>query len=175
MLEYPVTHYTDNSYYLHRGLDKKYKYSGTLFINADNRADFTDDNTIIYGHNMANGSMFGTLKKYKTKTFYKNNKYFYVYTRKTGIDLETGEKTDEILKYEIKNVCIVNPNSKLYTISFADSISKQDYLDSFHGLYGNKLELEKSICTLSTCTNYGRKRLCIQGSLISRENFKNDK
>lgn len=170
VLEYPVTYYSDNEYYLHRGLDKKYKYSGTLFINSDNSSDFKDDNTIIYGHNMTSGSMFGKLKKYKSKSFYKEHKYFYVYTRKTGTDPDTLKAVDEVLKYEIKNISVVNPDSKIYTIMFADSDSKKSYLESFHGLYGNKLDLDKSICTLSTCTNYSRQRLCVQGSLIERKN-----
>ena len=55
MLEYPVVQSDDNNYYLHRGLDKKYKYSGTLFIDYHNNSNFTDDNTIIYGHNMTSG------------------------------------------------------------------------------------------------------------------------
>lgn len=173
MLEYPVVQGKDNSYYLHRDLDKSYKYSGTLFINADNNANFTDDNTIIYGHNMTSGSMFGNLKRYKSKSYYQEHKYFYVYTRKTGSDPITGEKTDEKLKYEIKNVCIVNPVSKIYTIQFGDLNAKEEWLNSFHGLFGNELDLDKTICTLSTCTNLSRQRLCVQGSLISRKNFDN--
>lgn len=173
LLEYPVVQGKDNSYYLHRDLDKTYKYSGTLFINADNSSDFIDDNTIIYGHNMTSGSMFGSLKKYKSKSYYKEHKYFYVYTRKTGIDPVTGEKVDEKLKYEIKNVCVVNPVSKIYTIKFGDISAKEEWLSSFHGLYGNDLDLDKTICTLSTCTNLSRQRLCVQGSLMNRKNFSN--
>lgn len=179
VLEYPVVQAKDNSYYLHRGLDKTYKYSGTLFIDCNNNSDFTDDNTIIYGHNMTSGSMFGSLKKYKSESYLAKHKYFYVYTRNTKEDsnkpfrLDHANWSDEVLKYEIKNVCVVNLGSKIYTLQFGDDFTQQDYINRYHGLFGNKLDTDKKICTLSTCTNFGRQRLCIQGSLISRKTLKN--
>lgn len=198
MLEYPVVQSDDNSYYLHRGLDKKYKYSGTLFIDYHNNSNFTDDNTIIYGHNMTSGRMFGSLKKYKSKQYMQEHKYFFVHTRGTGglddgtDDNFSSENTnttdtsqnssdtssasqnssngyDEVLKYEIKNVCVVNLGSRIYTVQFGDNFTKEDYINSYHGLYGNALDKDKTICTLSTCTNFGRQRLVVQGSLISRK------
>ena len=197
MLEYPVVQSDDNNYYLHRGLDKKYKYSGTLFIDYHNNSNFTDDNTIIYGHNMTSGRMFGSLKKYKSKQYMQEHKYFFVHTRGTGglddgtddsfspDDSFSSENTnttdtsqnsssssngyDEVLKYEIKNVCVVNLGSRIYTVQFGDNFTKEDYINSYHGLFGNALDKDKTICTLSTCTNFGRQRLVVQGSLISRK------
>ena len=195
MLEYPVVQSDDNSYYLHRGLDKKYKYSGTLFIDYHNNSNFTDDNTIIYGHNMTSGRMFGSLKKYKSKQYMQEHKYFFVHTRGTGgldngtddsfspenldtpstsqnnsdISKNNSNGYDEVLKYEIKNVCIVNLGSRIYTVQFGDNFTKEDYINSYNGLYGNALDKEKTICTLSTCTNFGKQRLVVQGSLISRK------
>lgn len=162
MLEYPVVQSDDNSFYLHRGLDKKYKYSGTLFIDYHNNSDFTDDNTIIYGHNMTSGRMFGSLKKYKSKSYMQKHKYFFVHVK--GVN----GNTDEVLKYEIKNVCVVNLGSKIYTIQFGDNFTQEDYINQYHGLFGNSLDKDKTICTLSTCTNFGRQRLVVQGSLINR-------
>ena len=162
MLEYPVVQSDDNSFYLHRGLDKKYKYSGTLFIDYHNNSDFTDDNTIIYGHNMTSGRMFGSLKKYKSKSYMQKHKYFFVHVKMVN------GNTDEVLKYEIKNVCVVNLGSKIYTIQFGDNFTQEDYINQYHGLFGNSLDKDKTICTLSTCTNFGRQRLVVQGSLINR-------
>lgn len=201
MLEYPVVQSDDNNYYLHRGLDKKYKYSGTLFIDYHNNSNFTDDNTIIYGHNMTSGRMFGNLKKYKSKQYMQEHKYFFVHTRGTGglddgsddsfssenpdttnttqnsssssdtssITQNSSNDYDEVLKYEIKNVCVVNLGSRIYTVQFGDNFTKEDYINSYHGLFGNALDKDKTICTLSTCTNFGRQRLVVQGSLISRK------
>ena len=174
VLEYPVVQSDDNSFYLHRGLDKKYKYSGTLFIDCHNNSDFIDDNTIIYGHNMTSGRMFGSLKKYKSKSYMKEHKYFFIHTKKTKENsdepfrLDRENWSDEILEYEIKNVCIVNLGSKIYTIQFGDDFTQEDYINRYHGLFGNALDKDKTICTLSTCTNFGQQRLVVQGSLINR-------
>ena len=45
-----------------------------------NTPDFQDYHTILYGHNMKNLSMFGSLKKYKTEDFYKDHQFFTIYT-----------------------------------------------------------------------------------------------
>ena len=69
-INYAIVQTTDNDYYLRRGLDKKYSYSGTLFADFRNAGDFTDENTIIYGHNMKNESMFGTLVNYERQEYF---------------------------------------------------------------------------------------------------------
>lgn len=71
-IDYPVLQTThDNEYYLRRGFDKLYAMSGSLFVDANCRLTSpTTANWIIYGHNMGNGSMFGTLPRYAKKDFY---------------------------------------------------------------------------------------------------------
>ncbi len=58
VLNYPVTHTDNNEYYLNHLYDGTYNKVGCLFADYENRADFSDRNTIIYGHNMRDGSMF---------------------------------------------------------------------------------------------------------------------
>lgn len=65
-ISYPILHGEDNEYYLHRLADKTYNFSGSIFMETENTTDFEDCNTIIYGHNMKNGSMFGKLKKIRS-------------------------------------------------------------------------------------------------------------
>ena len=61
-IDYPVLHNTQsNAYYLHRNIDKEYSSSGIPFLDYQCKADLSDDNTIIYGHNMRNGTMFHDL------------------------------------------------------------------------------------------------------------------
>ena len=55
---------------------------GTIFLNADNNANFNDRNSIIYGHRMKDGSMFRKLDEYKDKSFWEANPYF-TFTRRT--------------------------------------------------------------------------------------------
>ncbi|MFR3321064.1 MAG: sortase domain-bontaining protein [Lachnospiraceae bacterium] len=65
-ISYPVVQGKDNDYYLHRTFEKTDNFAGCLFVNSYNMGDFTDQNTIIYGHNMKNGSMFGKLSRILT-------------------------------------------------------------------------------------------------------------
>ena len=71
----------DNSYYLHRNSKGEDSKSGSLFIENYNSPDFSDRVTIIYGHNMRSGAMFGDLQqKYKNEEFFKNNNTFKIFT-----------------------------------------------------------------------------------------------
>ena len=70
-VDYPVLRCEDdNSYYLNHTVDKKKSIYGSIYTENYNGADFADFNTVVYGHNMKNGTMFGTLKKYRDKTFF---------------------------------------------------------------------------------------------------------
>lgn len=66
----PVVQSTDNTYYLNRMYDRTGNGSGTLFADYRNAGDFSDNNTVIYGHNMKNRKMFGTLPDYKTQSYF---------------------------------------------------------------------------------------------------------
>lgn len=64
-INYPIVQSKDNDYYLRRLLDGTYNQGGTIFMDYRNNKNFEDYNTIIYGHNMKNNTMFGTLINYK--------------------------------------------------------------------------------------------------------------
>ena len=69
-IDYPVFYSGDNEKYLRRDLYGKSHIAGSIFLEGLNRPDFTDYYTVIYGHNMNDGSMFGGLKKYRKKEFW---------------------------------------------------------------------------------------------------------
>ena len=69
-IHYPVLQAEDNSTYLYRLADGSANAHGSLFIDCRNAGDFSDWNTLIYGHNMKDGSMFGGLKKYRKQAYY---------------------------------------------------------------------------------------------------------
>ena len=79
-ISYPVVQGEDNDFYLHRTFEKKDNFAGSIFVEYRNSGDFTDPNTIIYGHNMKNQSMFGKLKLLKEWEEYKDSMYFWVMT-----------------------------------------------------------------------------------------------
>ena len=70
----------DNDYYLHRTFEGVDNFAGCIFLNCDNTRYLTDQNSIIYGHNMKNGSMFGTLREFQNQETYDKNPYFWIFT-----------------------------------------------------------------------------------------------
>ena len=91
-IDYPVIRATEYSYYLNRLPDGTQNTNGTLFIDFNNASDFSDPLTVIYGHNMKSGAMFGSLDEYKNQRYYDENPYMYLYTEKGNyrIDLIYG-------------------------------------------------------------------------------------
>lgn len=72
-INYPLAQHNDNVFYLNRMFNKHENGSGCIFMDCENRADFADDNTVIYGHNMRNNTMFSELTKYKKEEYYKDH------------------------------------------------------------------------------------------------------
>ena len=80
-IQYPIAYdSTTNDYYLNRDLDGNPNVNGSIFIEHLNEPDFSDHNTILYGHHMKSGLMFAGLIKYKDPSYYYSHPYFYIYT-----------------------------------------------------------------------------------------------
>ncbi|MBQ2001022.1 MAG: class B sortase, partial [Clostridia bacterium] len=82
-IDYPIvqSYSEDDLFYIDHDINKEKAKAGAIFTQKLNQRDFTDPNTLIYGHNMANGTMFRHLHKFKNKSFFEENQYFYIYTR----------------------------------------------------------------------------------------------
>lgn len=154
VISYPIVQGKDNAYYLNHMIDGTKNSAGTLFVEVSNQKGFADRNTIIYGHNMKNGSMFGQLKKYGKKEYYKEHPFFYLYT-------EEG-----VWKYDIFSVRVVDEASASYTINFGSDAEYQKYIDQAHrtSMYdtGVTVNVSDTIVTLSTCTGKETNRLIVQ-------------
>ena len=87
-INYPIVQGGDNDYYLYRLLDGRSNKNGTLFMDCRNHGDFSDMNTIIYGHNMKNGSMFGILPDYMDQEFYEEHPVWYLLTEEKSYRIE---------------------------------------------------------------------------------------
>ena len=159
-ISYPVVKGQDNDKYLKTTVEGKKNSSGAIFMDANNTGDLSDRNTFIYGHNMKNGSMFGQLRKYKSKDFCKENPYFYVYT-------PDGKE----LQYQVFAVAVVEDVAKSYTRVFATDDEYVKYLKYLQdiALYNVEIELtaQLQIISLSTCTNVTEtQRLLVHGVKI---------
>jgi len=91
-IDYPVMRADDYSYYLSHLPDGSYNPNGALFIDFNNAPDFSEPLTVIYGHHMKSGQMFGSIVGYKEQGYYDKHPYMYLYTEKGNyrIDLIYG-------------------------------------------------------------------------------------
>lgn len=136
-ISYPLLHGETNDKYIRTTFKGTKATAGSIFMESLNSADFTDQHTIIYGHNMKNETMFGQLKKYESEEFLENNKFFTIYTPQ-----------EEALQYEIISCMVVPVDSFAYRISFEDDSDYWNFLQ----LLGYDGEDTPQSITLSTCS-----------------------
>ena len=145
-INYPIVQGRDNDEYLHRTFSANENTLGAIFLNVDNKADFSDRNSVIYGHRMKDGSMFRHLQNYDSQEFWKSNPYFYIYT-------PDGKK----LTYHIFAAGEVEDTSDIYQTQFESDDTFLKYLNTATGisLYdtGVNVDTGDTIVTLSTCTS----------------------
>jgi sortase B len=73
-IDYPFVQSEDNDEYLQKDIDGNFAVAGTLFLDCLSSSDFSDFNTIIYGHHMKNGTMFGPINMFGDEEFFNTNK-----------------------------------------------------------------------------------------------------
>lgn len=158
-ISYPVVQGDDNEYYLHHSVEKEYLFAGSIFMDYMNNQEFLNYNTILYGHNMNDGSMFTGLKEYSKQEVYDAAPYFWIYTPKQD------------LLYQIFNVSTVLEDDETYCTRFLDydtfvmwlqkmKNSSDIQSDVFFGEY-------EHVVTLSTCTGDPNTRRIVQGIRIN--------
>lgn len=166
-IDYPVLqHPTDNYYYLEYNLDGSKGYPGCIYTEDYNEKDFSDPNTVIYGHNMKNGTMFAGLHKFEDSEYFEEHPYVYVYTE------------DRLFAYEIFAAHESGNEHILYNNDFSDSYVFAKYLAEImtgRTMNGNIREdlsvtADDRIVTLSTCVaNRPEKRYLVQGVLLNED------
>lgn len=146
-ISYPLVQGTDNQYYLTHTWKKWNSVVGSVFMEYSNSGDFSDFNTIIYGHRMNDGSMFAGLKNYKQKSYYKSHPAVYI------TDDSGARKYDIFAAYE------VSTQGDTYRIGQQSDSTKQAYIDYCltQSLYDTGVvpTVNDKIVTLSTCTGNG--------------------
>lgn len=159
-INYPIVHGRNNDEYLHTTYHGNYNFAGTIFIDCANHTDFNDCNTLVYGHNMKNGSMFGLLKRFvSNENTYKDSKYFWILTPKKNY------------RYEIIAAYTTGVTSSTYTLFEGPGEKYEDYLRTI--VQRSEIEttpgvltLEDRIVTLSTCTGNEATRFVVQGKRV---------
>ena len=91
-ISYPIAYDGNNDYYLHHDLYGNYSAYGTIFLDARANRDFTSQSNMLYGHHMADGTMFASISGYKQQWYYDAHPFFYLYTNEGTyrVDLFAG-------------------------------------------------------------------------------------
>lgn len=143
-INYPVVQGRDNVFYLDHFLDGNKSAGGSLFADYLCPSDFSGHNTIIYGHNMRDGSMFALVDDYKEQSFYEEHPVMYLNTPSQNYRLD------------IVSAFTADPEGFVYTTSFP---SDEDYAAFLRTLTAAseiscsaEAGVDDRIVTLSTCT-----------------------
>ncbi len=167
-IDYPILQSQpgeDNDYYLTHNIDRKYSVSGSIYIQRNNSNQFTDRNTVIYGHNMKNKTMFRTLHNFRDPAFFEQNEFFTIYT------------PGHIKTYRIFSAYRYDNRHILNSFDFTDKTVFQEYINFATNPQsmiknvrkGVKVTTDDQIVTLSTCISDPRYRYLVQGVLIKDE------
>ncbi len=153
-INYPVLQTNNNDYYLNRLLDGTYNINGSIFMDYRNESDFTDGNTLIYGHHMQSGAMFASLTKYKDQKHYDAHPYIYVLTPTQNYRLELFAG------------CIVDCYSPIFSTEMTDDLIAEFVKNSKFDSTVTKPT--GPVVTLSTCTyEYDDARFVVLGQLVA--------
>ena len=163
-INYPVTQTDDNEYYLHHLYDGTYNKTGCLFADYENQEDFSDRNTIIYGHNMRDGSMFATLNEYDEQSYYDGHPQMYLVTPDGGYVVE-------IFTAFVAKPSESGSDTSPWRLSFKDDGAYTTWLSEMAGRSVIETDVtvtsSDKVLTLSTCTPGGASRFIVMGKLAA--------
>lgn len=171
MIDYPIMQSAsgeDDNFYLDHNWHGEKAREGAIYIQKLNSKDFTDSNTLIYGHNMLNGTMFGKLfdgskKQFCNEEFFDEHRTIYIFT------------PGHVLKYEIISAFVYDDRHILNSFNFDIEEDRMEFFDTCTNpssitkqvLEGATLESDDKIITLSTCTSNNSERFLVIGKLVS--------
>jgi len=146
-IDYPIlqSETEPDEYYLDHTIERKAGLPGSIYTEKYNAKEFTDPVTIIYGHDMKNGSMFANLHNYEDQTFFDSNPYIYIYT------------PNQTFKYRVFAAVRFDDRYLMESYNFSAPEDFQKYLDelksSIEGHINPEVNVtqQTGIITLSTC------------------------
>ncbi len=155
---------TDDNFYLNHNIDGDYAVEGAIYSQSMNAADFSDPVTVLYGHNLVNGSMFSTLHYFENEDFFAQHDTMYIYT------------LGHILTYKVVSAYQYDDRHILNSFDFSDPSVVRTYFDYVMApnslvenvRQGVTLQTTDKIVQLSTCTdtmNHTNTRYLVTGVL----------
>lgn len=142
-INYPVVRGTDNEYYLNHLVDGTVNRNGSIFMDFRNQEDFSDHNTILYGHNMLDGTMFASLGRYSTPGYWDSHRELTLLTPEGDYRLQVFAG------------CVAPGNSDLYQLTFSGDEDMAAYLEKVLVMSEFTTDVQVGagdrLVTLSTC------------------------
>lgn len=162
-INYPVVQTNDNSFYLTHSFDKSYNKAGWIFAdytNSNLKNNQLDENTVIYGHNRENRSMFGTLSNTLKKEWRDTGKNRYI----------NFSTRDESMLWEVFSTYTIDSEDYYIKTSFTTDEDYEEFLKTIkaRSIYDFNIDVTTNdkILTLSTCTNIGEGRTAVHAKLM---------
>lgn len=166
-ISYPVVKSSDNADYLHTDFCGNYSFPGTVFMDNRCTSGILNHHSILYGHNMNNGTMFAGLKSFQKQEYLDDHQFFWFITPKYK------------LLYQIFSVCYANPyDSTQYGIDGLDFRDNEQFRAAMNAIKKQSLvqtnadpvEDTAYVMSLSTCTSDSSRRCIVHGILIRSAN-----
>lgn len=157
IINYPVVQSADNNYYLYKLPNGKPNSGGSIFMDYSDEPTMTEYNTVFYGHNMKNGSMFAEMHKYREQEYYDQHKVIYYLTDEQdyAIDLIGAYVTPSTSE------CYGEPDTVEDRIRMAQTAIDNSFFDA-----GIEVQEDRKLVTFSTCTHeFEKARFVVVGYL----------
>ena len=145
-IDYPIVQAVDNCYYLTHDYNWNESKYGSIFMDFRNAEDFSDNHTILYGHNMKNKSMFHDLNEYSSHAFFDEHSYIKVYSQDVYRKWLIFSTYDTETDFNYLQTAFDSPEE--YTIFLNSLLSHSEFSDE-----KVQVTAEDKILTLSTCSD----------------------
>lgn len=158
-VNYSLVQAEDNSKYLRHSIDLTWNEFGWPFLDYNNAPDFTDKNTVLYGHNIVSGLMFADVTN--------------IYNGSLGTDVEIDIYRSDyrLLKYKVFSAYVYDPENYYLTTHFANDEQYSTYLNTMISRsvwnFNQDVSVDDTIITLSTCTSDAKRRIVVHAKLVS--------
>ena len=161
-INYPLLQWTDNEFYLDHTWKQTRNPAGSIFMDYQNSADFDQFNTIIYGHNIMNGDMFGSLHSYRTLDYLQQHPYVYIVT------------DEGVMRFDVFAAQFAGIETIVYGLNIESEQKKKEFLRYVQDYSSVETELSPTIedkfLTLSTCTGGNNEKRMVVIGVFNEEN-----
>lgn len=162
-IDYPVVQGEEDGYYLRHDIDKESNIYGAIYTEKANGKDFSSPNTVVYGHHMKDGSMFGSLDEYLNRDYFEKCNKVVIFTpeeKRTYRIIAAYEHPAEHILTTYDFSTVEGTNAYLQQIP--------DFVAASGGVIQDGIEITPPLLTLSTCTKNDRQKRCLVQGILEK-------